>query len=265
MADNECRNRRLQANELRIVYVGGRSAHAESRMEVLAHNMSNASTPGFKEELAVVQARHSRAAQLGKSSPGDGSINDLGSGVSLVETMTNFSPGPIKNTNRKLDVAIEGDGFFVVQKDGENFLTRAGNFHVDNNGRMRTAQGFTVMSRDNTPIVLDPTGAREIHEDGFIPTSSGGDWLGLVRPASTRDLARAGENLFRPLGPLETVPYADRSVKAGMLEYSDVRPASAMIEMIESSRAYESNIKMIQNQDQLTGSLIGRLLRGNNS
>jgi flagellar basal-body rod protein FlgF/flagellar basal-body rod protein FlgG len=246
------------------LYMSAAGAHTQSRrMEVLAHNMANVNTPGFKEELAVVQARHSRAVELGKSIPGDGSINNLGSGVSLVETMTNFSGGPVKTTNRKLDVAIEGDGFFVVQKEGENFLTRAGNFHVDNTGRLRTAQGYLVMSRENTPILLDPTGLREIQEDGFIPTSGGGAWLGLVRPASQRDLARAGENLFRPLGPLEKVEYADRSIKAGMLEYSDVRPAVAMIDMIESSRAYESNIKMIQSQDQLTGSLIGRLLRGN--
>jgi flagellar basal-body rod protein FlgF/flagellar basal-body rod protein FlgG len=246
------------------LYMSAAGAYSQSRrMEVLAHNMSNANTPGFKEELAIVQARHSRAVELGKSIPGDRSVNDLGSGVSLVETMTDFGSGPVKSTNRKLDVAIEGDGFFVVQKDGESFLTRAGNFHVDNTGRMRTAQGYTVMSRDNTPIMLDPTGPREIHEDGFIPTSGGGAWLGIVRPASHRDLARAGENLFRPLGPVESIDYAERSVKSGMLEYSDVRPAAAMVDMIESSRAYESNIKMIQNQDELTGSLIGRLLRGN--
>ena len=245
------------------LYMSAAGAHTQSRrMEVLAHNMANASTPGFKEQLAVVQARHSRAVELGESTPGDGSINDLGSGVSFVETMTNFSGGPIQRTDRKLDVAIEGDGFFVVNRDGENFLTRAGNFHVDHTGRLRTAQGYSVMSRDNTPIHFGQAAPREIHEDGFVPTSDGGAWLALVRPASQRDLARAGENLFRPLGPLESVEYGDRNIKAGMLEYSDVRPAVAMIDMIESSRAYESNIKMIQNQDQLTGALIGRLLRG---
>ncbi len=245
------------------LYMSAAGAHTQGRrMEVLSHNMANVDTPGFKEELAVIQARHSRAVELGQAMSGDRSINDLGSGVSMVETMTSFKPGPMENTKRSLDVAIAGDGFFMVEKDGQQFVTRAGDFRVDNNGCLRTIQGYTVLSRDNTPIVYDPHAPREIREDGFVPTGSGGSWLGLVRPASHRDLQCAGENLFKPLGPLEDVPYAERSLRPGFLEASGVSPATAMIELIESSRAYESNIKMIQNQDQLTGSLVGRMLQG---
>jgi flagellar basal-body rod protein FlgF/flagellar basal-body rod protein FlgG len=124
-----------------------------------------------------------------------------------------------------------------------------------------TAQGYRVLSDAGEPIVLDATRSWTVHDDGFIQQSGGGALLGLAKPASLGDLARRGHNLFMPLGPLEAVPLPERRVVDGYLEMSDVRAARAMMELIETSRVYEANIKMIQNQDQMTGALVNRILR----
>lgn len=244
------------------LYVSAAGADTQSRrMEVLSHNLANVDTPGFKEQLAIVQARFSRAIQDGKDVPGSGSLNDLSSGVSVVESMTNYAPGPVRSTGRNLDMAIQGDGFFVVDQGGQQMLTRAGNFQLDPTGRLTTADGNSVLSADGSPIRVNPSLPWVLQQDGFLSQAGGGVFIGLAKPASTADLDRAGENLFRPRGPLQAVPVDQRRVVQGHLETSAVRPARAMMDMIETSRAYETNIRMIQNQDQLTGSLVNRILR----
>lgn len=244
------------------VYMSAAGADLQSRrMETLSHNLANVDTPGFKEELAVIQARASRAMQNGADAPGSGSINNLGSGVSLVDTVTNFTTGPLKKTGGAWDMAINGEGFFVVDKDGEQLLTRAGNFQLSPEGQLQTEQGYAVMSHDGGPITVNRELPWLLQEDGFLAQAGGGQYLGLAKPAFLSDLARVGENAFRPLAAVEPVPLDDRHVMSGFLEQSQVKPARAMIELIETSRAYEANIKMIQSQDQMTGSLINRLLK----
>jgi flagellar basal-body rod protein FlgF len=244
------------------VYMSAAGANVQSRrMEAISHNLANVDTPGFKAELAVIQARASRDMQLGSDYPGSGSINNLGSGVGLVETVTNFSKGAIRKTGAAWDMAIDGDGFFVVEDDGEQLLTRSGNFRLSPNGQLETDQGFAVLSNDGAPVIVDPSLPWTLHEDGFLAQAGGGQYIGLAQPSSPGDLARAGENTFRPLAPVQSVPLTQRKVMGGFLEMSQVKPTRAMMEMIETSRAYEANVRLIQSQDQLTGSLINRILK----
>jgi flagellar basal-body rod protein FlgF/flagellar basal-body rod protein FlgG len=231
------------------------------RMEVLSHNMANVDTPGFKEELALLQARDSRAIRDGTDVSGRGGINDLGSGASMVETMTNFAEGTMKQTAAPWDMAIRGDGFFVVDNEGQQFLTRAGNFQVNAEGILTTQQGYRVLSASGMPIQINPSMYSVLHKDGYLEHSGAGDQLALVKPSSMGDLARAGDNLFRPLGPTQAVEPSERHVESGFLEISGVRPTRTMMELIETSRMYEANVRMIQNHDQTTGSLINRILR----
>jgi len=244
------------------LYVSAAGADTQSqRMEVLSHNLANVDTPGFKEELAILQARHSRAVRDGMDVEGSGGLNDLGSGVSLFKTVTNFNEGLLKQTQNKWDLAIHGEGFFLVESDGQQLLTRAGNFQVNTDGLLMTQQGQPVLSTAGTPIQIDPTRYSMVHKDGYLEHSGGGEWLALKKPRSLGDLVRVGENMFRSLAPLEDVEPAQRRVEAGFLEMSDVRPTRAMMELIETSRMYETNVRMIQNHDQMTGALISRVLR----
>ncbi len=245
------------------LYISAEGARAQSRrMEVLTNNLANVDTIGFKRELAIFQSRYAEAIQRGQDEAGSGSINDVGGGVMLQETETDFSPGPMKRTQVPTDMAIEGDGFFVAQKGDTTYLTRAGNFRLNVRGELVTQQDFSVMSDTGSPIVIDPAnGPWTVTPQGTIRQPGMEQNLAMVKTASRGDLAKFGENLFRPLA--ETLPLSpeNRRVASGYLETSGVQPTTAMVELIETTRAIETNVNMMQTQDQMTGNLLNRVLR----
>src|SRR5262249_8946312 len=125
------------------IYISAEGATAQAqRLDVIANNMANADTPGFKQDVPTFQARFAEAIQKGAATPGTGSINDIGGGVKLHGVSTDFSVGEMKRTGNNLDLAICGKGFFQVKgDDGEDYLTRAGEFGLDQNGRLVTQNG----------------------------------------------------------------------------------------------------------------------------
>lgn len=246
------------------MYISAAGAAAQSeRMQILSNNLANVDTPGFKRELAIFQARHSEAIERGESVAGLKGVDDVGGGVRLAESLTDFAAGALRQTGVKSDMAIHGDGFFLVAKEGEQYLTRAGNFHFSVDGELQTPQGHAVLSTAGAPVSIDPTNPSwEAFEDGSIQQAGGArTYLALVKPQSRGDLVKAGENLFSPLADVENVDANQRSVKTGALELSGVRPAAEMMELIETSRAYEANIRLIQHQDRMLESLLSRILR----
>lgn len=245
------------------LYISAEGAQAQSlRMEVISNNLANVATPGFKRELAVFQSRLAEAAQRGLIAPGAGTINDLGGGVDSLATMTDFSRGPLRATDVPTDLAIDGDGFFVVRRNGKDLLTRAGNFVLNASGGLVTQNGDTVMSSEGTPLVIDPQlGPWHVTTDGAVAQAGDKIYLSLVKPRSYGDLVKTGDNLFTPLAPPLPVAPTDRQVISGYLENSGVQSVSEMAEMIETSRAFEANVNMIRNQDQILGELVSRVLK----
>lgn len=247
------------------LYMSAEGAHAQAtRLEVIAHNLANVETTGFKRELAILQTRYAEEIEEGTATPGTGEINDIGGGVEVIATETDFGPGPLKDTGLPTDLAIRGEGFFVVGKDEEQFLTRAGNFQVTAQGELVTQYGgeqYSVLDDSMTPIVLDREASWEFTIDGAVEQAGGVTNLAMVKPQSYGDLARLGENVFRPLA--ETVPLADgeRSVAPGYLEGSGVKPTTEMVSMIEASRLLEANLNMMKTQDDMLNGLINRLMR----
>src|SRR5439155_12667134 len=160
-----------------------------TRLETIAHNLANVDTVGFKQDLARLQARHSEGIQRGLSSAGSQSINDIGGGVQVRDTVTSFAPGNYERTGRPLDMAINGDGFFVVQKGNQQFLTRAGNFQLNSQGQLVTQRGDAVMGRDGSPIALDPGRPYEVSANGAILQDGEPRELAVVQPQSLGDLA----------------------------------------------------------------------------
>ena len=220
------------------MYISAAGAHVQSeRLRVLSNNLANVDTPGFKRELAVFQARHAEAIERGEDVPGSKSINDLGGGVRFAETITDFNSGTVRNTGVDTDLAIEGDGFFLVEKDGQQLLTKAGNFHFSSDGRLLTDQGYAVLSADGQPLSVDPRMDWSVSDSGAIEQAGNKTYVALVKPRSLGDLAKAGSNLFSPLAPVVPVPLAERRVRQGMLEQSSVVPSLEMMELIETSRA----------------------------
>lgn len=245
------------------LYISAEGARAQSeRLEVIANNLANVNTAGFKRDLAVFQARYAEEVQRGFDAPGSGSINDLGGGVMVRQTVTSYAPGPLERTDMPNDLAIEGDAFFVVRKGNQDFLTRAGNFMVQPDGSLVTPEGYNVLTTDREPAVIRPDrGPYRFTEDGGIEQPGLKSLLALVKPRSLGDLAKVGDYLFQPLAPTDDLDEKARQVRPGFLEKSAVRPTSEMMQLIETSRVFEANVNLIQDQDTMYGTLISRVLR----
>jgi flagellar basal body rod protein FlgG len=247
------------------MYISAEGAAAQSRrLDVIANNMANVDTVGFKQDVATFQARYSEAIELGKSVPGDQSINNIGGGVKMFEVATDYSAGRYETTGNPLDLAITGPGFFHVRgADGQAYLTRAGDFSLDRKGRLITDSGnHPVLDQRFSEITLSSDVPWSITPDGFIVQDGNAKAIGLSQPKSLDDLEKVGDNMFRPLSKVTPVPLAERSVKQGYLELSGANSVREMMAMIESTRGFEANSRMIQSQDNATGTLISRVLRG---
>lgn len=246
------------------LYISAEGALVQSqRMEAISNNLANVDSAGFKRDLAVFQSRYAEAELQGQP-PTDGNLENLGGGVALYGTLTDFSPGPVKQTGVPTDVAILGDGFFVVERQGTRYLTRAGNFMLTSTGALVTPHGDAVLDDSGNPVVIDPTaGPWSITADGTVIQRDTLISLALVRPAAPGDLIKHGENLFQLLPGRTPIPLepTERRVSAGHLEQSGVRAVQEMTEMIETSRAFEANINMLRLQDQALAGLINRVLR----
>ncbi len=246
------------------LYLSASGANAQShRLEVLSHNLANINTPGFKPHLSILQSRPSEAIERGDVNGGDGTIDDLSGGVSIQPNQTQFVQGPIQSTGNRTDFAInDEESFFAIQRGDQQLLTRAGNFLFDSNGALVTPNGDPVLSSSGDPLRIVPGVPYEVLDGGVIEQAGlGRRSIMLTRPKEAGDLARVGDNLYQPLTPPTTVPDSQRKIISGSLESSGVKPTTAMMELIEASRVYEANVRLIQSQDQAMGQLISRVLQ----
>jgi flagellar basal-body rod protein FlgF len=245
------------------LYISAEGAQVQAqRLEIIANNMANVETPGFKRDIPTFQARFAEAIQRGTSYPGSGGIDDGGGGVKMIGVETDFTTTTLRNTDIPTDFAINGDGFFRVRSpQGEDFLTRAGNFSLSGAGKLITQSGeYAVLDNSGNEIVLDTSQLWSVKSGGVI-TQQGSDFpIGLEQVASLGDLVKVGNNMYRSLASTQPVESGQRNVQQGYLEQSGVNPTSEMMAMIETSRAFEANTKLIQHQDSMMDSLLSRVL-----
>lgn len=245
------------------MYISAEGANSQAqRLEVIANNIANVDTAGFKQDVPTFQARFAEAIQRGTAQSGSKSNTDVGGGVKVIDTATDFSPGVFKPTGNDFDFAINGKGFFSVKTaDGQVNYTRAGNFTLDRTGRLVTENGLRpVLDQAGNEIVMATNVPFSVSPDGFISQAGNVRALGISEPKSKGDLVKAGSNMFRSLAPVDAVPLAARQVRQGYLEMSGANSINQMMAMIESTRGFEANTQMIQNQDSMTGTLISRVL-----
>lgn len=225
------------------------------RQDLIANNLANVQTTGFKHDLAVFSERRVASEEaLGGSTLSDRLLDRMTGGLFVAPTFTQFDQGAIQKTNRPLDVALDGEGFFAVQDAGRTAYTRDGRFTVNRDGQLVTvAGGRPVLSDAGTAIRVSPDRADDVRvaEDGSVrvgavPVAK----LGVADFADKQELQKVGANLFvAPAGAVGQEPAA--TVHSGALESSTVDPASAMVAMIEASRAYEMNATMVRMQDSM--------------
>lgn len=240
----------------RMIYTAMTGANAaQHRQQLLSNNLANASTPGFRAELATFRAVPVR---------GDGSTTR----VFALEATAGHSdaPGPVTNTGRNLDVAVRGGSYLSVQGlDGTEAYTRAGALEVNPDGTLVSAQGLPVLS-DGGPLTV-PSGAQvDIGEDGTVTArvpGQPGQALGklkLVTPDDENRLRRGEDGLFRPTQGDTLNADATARVQSGALEGSNVNPIEAMVGMIAVARQFEVQMRMLQNgekNDQTAAQLLG--------
>ncbi len=245
------------------LYMSAAGANAQShKVEVLSNNLANVNTVGFKRELALLQARDAEAIERGMATRGNGAVEDVGGGVRMDATWTDFSPGTMQLTHIPSDLAIDSPNtFFEVQHGKERLLTRAGNFHLSNEGMLVTASGDPVLSSDGGAIQIDPGLPYRFMEGGAIEQAGERIEIGLTKVKDVSHLQKAGENYFRADRRAGLAPAEERIVKSGYLEMSDVNPVDEMVELIAASRAYEANVRIIQQHDTATSELISRMLK----
>lgn len=238
---------------------------SDHRQAVLTNNMANANTTGFKQDLAIVSQRPPERLE-NATPPGLSArfLDALPGGVNVRPSQHDFTQGPIERTDKPLDVAIQGKGFFAVTDGTTTRYTRNGEFARNRAGELVLSAGdgrWKVLSDAGASILLDEeAGPANIRGDGTVRT---GDVvvarLGLFEPENYNRLRKVGENLFEATGT-EMNPI-DTALVPGSREGSNFDVMPGLASMIEVSRAYQLNATMLQIQDQLVGQAVSRIAR----
>lgn len=216
-----------------------RQAGLMREMQAVANNIANLSTTGFRKE-GVLFAEH--IADLDGEEPSLSMANAEGREI-------NLSQGTLQKTGGSLDLAIEGEGFFMIATPEGNQLTRAGAFVRSAEGELVTAEGYQVLDAGSSPITIDvDSGPITIATDGTI--SVGGAplaQLGLFVPAQNGDLIHQGGTRFAPGG--EVTSLDDGTVFQGFLEGSNVNAVDEISRMIAVQRSYEMGQGFLDAED----------------
>ena len=238
----------------------------DARMRVIANNLANVGTTGFKRDranfatLAYQDARVAGQASSNETTYATG-LN-LGTGVAVQSTTRIATQGTINTTNNSLDLALDGDGYFQVQLPGGQLgYTRAGNFTRSPEGQLVTTQGYQVMPAINIP---EGTTSITIAHDGMVSATVAGNTdsqqLGQITVASFANpggLQATGDNFLMETGASGPVQIGIAgqdgrgNIRQGMLEGSNVNIVEELVDMIECQRAYEINSKMISAVDEM--------------
>ena len=228
----------------RLIYTAMTGAkHTLEQQATTSHNLANATTTGFREQIDQFRAV-----------PVQGAILPTRTFVVDSSTGSNFASGAIQQTGRELDVAIQGEGWLVVEAaDGSEAYTRNGSLKMDENGLLLTRDGLTVQG-DSGPLSIPPGSSLAVAADGTISLLPEGSQptglttvgrLKMVNPPAA-DLVRGDDGLFRLKSGEPAIADPEVSVISGALEASNVNVVDAMVDMISLARQFDMQIKMLE-------------------
>lgn len=212
----------------------------ERRQQVLANNLANANTRGFKAETAFARL--------------------IGDAIAATDTSTDLSQGTLTSTNNPLDVSIEGNGFFVVKTNGGERHIRGGAFQLDANRQLTDSEGHPVLG-ENGPLIL-PKGDISISIDGQVRVSGKPVGQLLMEGVDPRArLVHEGGTMFLPDASRKSIPLDERRIHQGSVEESNVNTMSAMTEMLEVLHRYGAAQKSIATIDSIRGIAVNDLAK----
>ena len=242
----------------------------QTQLDVIANNLANVSTNGFKRSRAVFEdLLYQTIRQPGAQSSQQTQIPtglQLGSGARPISTAHLFSQGNLQKTDNSLDVAIQGEGFFpILLPDGTTGYTRDGSFQKDNQGQIVTSNGYPL-----SPNITIPANALSVSigTDGTVSVTQSGSaastQIGSIQVATfinAGGLQSMGQNLLLETAasgtPTPNTPGLNGAgvVNQGYVETSNVNVAEELVSMIQTQRAYELNSKVISTSDAMLGRL----------
>lgn len=219
-------------------------------MQVIAHNIPNASTTGFRREGVLF-------SEFVRNLDGAEAPLSMAAGNARQTFLTQAG---LSFTGGSLDLAIEGEGFFRIETDQGERLTRAGSFTLDADGQIVTPDGFRLLDDGGAPVQVPPGTALSVARDGTV--SADGEpvaQLGLAVIEDPADLRRQSGTLHEATGP--TRPAEGFVILQGFLEDSNVSPIAEMARMIAVQRAYEAGQKFLDREDERIRAVIQTLSR----
>lgn len=235
--------------------------------DTVTNNLANVNTAGFKKDITVAHEFREmliyrindgalRGGQL--SLPAAATpIGSLGTGVTVDQIYTSHTQGIMHNTGNPLDVAISGEGYFVINTDNGLRYTRNGAFTLNAAQELVTTTGDKVMGTrgpirlSGSQIRMDEAG--NVYSDGALV-----DKLRIVSFANQGVLEKQGDSYFKREGTVEELP-AKGIIQQGFLEGANVNAVSEMVDLINVFRSYEANQKMIQTQDDTLGKAVNEV------
>jgi flagellar basal-body rod protein FlgG len=250
-------------------------------LELLANNLANVNTPGFKRdtgtfneyltELRRPDSPEGLRRDIAAEAAFDGRPSGDKSFVEMDGVYTDFSQGNLERTNRPLDVAIEGNGFFEVLTPSGIRYTRQGNFSVNQDGQLVTVNGYAVLARgqgagvppEQRTIRLGQ-GAVSIGEDGSISQNGARvAQLSVGHFYENQWLEKAGNGYYRNTDPGNTdAGVGESRLHQGFIEGSNVNPVREMTRLIEATRAYESHMQAIKTYQEIDGKTVADIVKG---
>jgi flagellar basal-body rod protein FlgF len=225
-------------------------------MEVLAHNIANADTPGFRAQRMVFGTHLDR--QRGTAAPPGGAS------VAYAEdraTWRETSPGALQRTANPLDIAIAGEGFFVVETPRGERYTRAGRFALDANQRVVDVEGHPVLDVEGRPIVIAAGDTRiEVQGDGTVRSENGViARLRVVRFDDPQQLRAEGDRLFAADAP--PLPVERPALVQGAVEGSNVQPVIELTRLMAQLREFQFAAQFVEREGERLSSAVERILR----
>jgi len=238
----------------------------QTQMDVIANNLANVSTTGFKRSRAVFEdLLYQNIRQPGAQSSQQTQLPSglqLGTGVRPVATERNFTQGNLQQTENSKDVAIQGNGFFqILLPDGTTAYTRDGSFQTDSQGQLVTASGYPLqpaitIPADATSMTVGRDGIVSVTQAGSSTTTQVGN-IQLATFINPAGLMAKGENLYVETtasgNPNTNTPGTNGTgiLSQGYVETSNVNVVEELVNMIQTQRAYEINSKAITTSDQM--------------
>jgi flagellar basal-body rod protein FlgF len=224
------------------IYTAYSGLRAQSdALEIVANNLANANTTGFKEQKAF----YTYLNQSAEGSQAGNSVNPVINQSIQTRSALNMESGSLAETNRDLDVAIAGDGFLAVQTAHGVRYTRNGNLDLNAQSVLTTSEGYPVLGASGRPITLGP-GKISIGDDGDVFLDGAQiDRLKVTSFTNLSTLEKEGSSFFKSPGGQNSEKESDAKIKSGYLEQSNVNPISSVVRLVEIQRHFESIQKSI--------------------